>query len=115
MPPLLDIDPKYYVTPILHLLIGLVNKAWQSMIHFFDEFVENVSNEEAKIKDEKVDIENKLAYLDDEIDIHTVTKMMALEANSETEMETSEINKLYKQSIKISKDLNKEKRANCRS
>ena len=81
------------------------------MIHFLDEFVENVSNEEAKIKDQKVDIGNKLAYLDDEIDIHTVTKMMALEATSEAETESSEINELYKQSINILKDLNKEKKS----
>ena len=35
MHPLLEVEPDFYIVPILHLLIGLVNKEWRSMLHFF--------------------------------------------------------------------------------
>ena len=43
MKPLLDIDPKYYIDPLLHLLIGIVNKLWSSLLHFLDKFVEKIT------------------------------------------------------------------------
>ena len=79
MPPLLSIEPIDYVIPLLHLEIGLVNKGWTTFGHFLDEFVENVSVNEARLKDEKVELENDITYLNDEIDINTVNKNIALE------------------------------------
>ena len=110
MQPLLNIEPKHYIVPILHLLIGLVNKAWTSMGHFLDEFVENISLDEAKIKDEKIEIENVIAYLNDEIDIYTVTKIIALEEAGETDMNNSEAKELYKDSLSILKTLSGQKK-----
>ena len=69
MPPLFDINPQDYIVPILHLLIGIVNKGWTSLWHFLDEFVEDVSKTEADLKDRKHEIENELSYLDEKIDI----------------------------------------------
>ena len=43
MSPLIKIDPSRYIIPILHLLIGLVNKGWVSMCQFIDKFVESMA------------------------------------------------------------------------
>ena len=43
----LKIDPSNYIIPLLHFIIGIVNKAWTSLLLFFDEFVENISSHEA--------------------------------------------------------------------
>ena len=109
MPPIFDIEPRDYIVPILHLLIGIVNKGWTSLGHFLDEFVENVSKEEAELKDRKHEIENELSYLDDEVDIYTVSKTMALEIieeedgtdNSETTLQARDVHKNAIQQIKI--------------
>ena len=85
MPPTFDIEPRDYIVPILHLLIGIVNKGWTSFGHFLDKFVENVSNVEAELKDKEHEIENELSYLDDEVDIYTVSKIMALEIIEEAD------------------------------
>ena len=53
MRPLLEVEPQFYIVPILHLLIGLVNKEWNTMLNFFDEFVENVSVQEADTIEQK--------------------------------------------------------------
>ena len=77
MPPQLNVEPKRYIVPLLHLLIGLVNKAWSSMLLFFDKFVEKVSAREATIKDNIINCETYLAYVNEEIDIMKVNKNMA--------------------------------------
>ena len=108
MPPIFDIEPQDYIIPILHLLIGIVNKGWTSLGHFLDEFVENVSKVEAELKDKKHEIENELSYLDDEVDIYTVSKTMALEIieeedgtdNSETTIQARDVHKNAIQEIK---------------
>ena len=61
MPPIFDIEPQDYIIPILHLLIGIVNKGWTSFVHFLDEFVENVSKVEAELKDKNTKL--KMNYL----------------------------------------------------
>ena len=77
--PQLNIDPSQYVIPLLHLLIELVNKAWSSMLLFFDEFVENVSPKQALYKDRIAKLEELIAAVDDEVNILTVNKSMAYE------------------------------------
>ena len=47
----LNVESVQYIASLLHLLIGLVNKPWLSMLLFFDEFVGKVSDEEATLKD----------------------------------------------------------------
>ena len=90
MSPLLDFEPFDYITPLLHLLIGIVNKGWTSMGHFLDEFVENVSDYEAEIKDTILILEEELKELAEEIDIHTVNRNIAL-AEDSNENETRDI------------------------
>ena len=51
MYPLLNIEPTDYIVPLLHLLIGIVNKAWISFSFFLDEFVENIGETESNLKD----------------------------------------------------------------
>ena len=107
MPPLLTNQPIDYVVPLLHLEIGLVNKGWTSFCHFLDEFVENVSIHEAKLKDEKIELENAITYLNDEIDINTVNKNMALEviAGQNNEEDDSAAKDSYKKSTLLFKEL----------
>ena len=77
MQPQIQMDPKFFILPLLHLLIGIVNKAWTSMAFFFDEFVENVSDIEASLKDDILLLEKNLENLKEEIDIETANKNMA--------------------------------------
>ena len=77
MPPLLHLDPSRYIIPILHLLIGLVNKEWQIMLSFFDDFVENVSEEEIGLKIKRDSIQEELSLLEEDLDVLTVNKNMA--------------------------------------
>ena len=79
MPPQLHIEPSQYVVPLLHLLIDLVNKAWSSMLLFFDEFIEDVSPREAKIKEDIKEIQHILSYYECKTEILTVNKNMAYE------------------------------------
>ena len=106
MTPLLEVEPSYYIVPILHLLIGIVNKEWTSMVHFFDEFVENVSDIEATLKDEKLQHETFLQNVKEDIDILTVNKDMAcLDKDHSTEA-----NDIYKEAIKELKRLQEVKK-----
>ena len=94
MKPLLHIDPQFYIVPILHLLIGLVNKEWCTLIQFLDEFVENVSDEEAILKDRHKELELILSEFCDEFEVLTVNKEVAC-----MEMDNSdEAKEIYKSS-----------------
>ena len=77
MYPQLNIEPKNYIAPLLHLLIGLVNKAWSSLLFFIDEFVEQVSATEAAVKDKVKQCKELLAFYNEETDICVVHKNMA--------------------------------------
>ena len=77
MPPLLMIEPSMYVVPILHLLIGLVNKVWSSMILFLDKFVESIGTLEAKLKENVEYHEEAIEDIIDKIEIQTVNKNLA--------------------------------------
>ena len=78
MKPLLDIEPKNYIVPLLHLMIGIVNKASDSFLYFLDEFIENMGEIEAGLKDKLSDIENKINEIVDKIDVHTVNRNVSL-------------------------------------
>ena len=106
MRPLLDVEPHYYIVPILHLLIGIVNKEWITMLNFFDEFVENVSDEEADLKDKKLIIETKLQELGEELEILTVNKDVSC-----MEMAVSkDATEIYNASVKRIKAINIQKK-----
>ena len=84
MNPLFDIDPCYYIVPLLHLQIGIVNKLWSSLLHYLDEFVEQVSEIEATLK---VNIENMIANIasvNETIEILTVNRLLACEEYAKT-------------------------------
>ena len=84
MNPQLLIEPKYYVVPILHLLIGLVNKVWTSLLFFLDEFIELVSPAEAEMKEKCQLYDEAMKEIKEEIDIHTVNKNFAcMESNTD--------------------------------
>ena len=40
------IEPEHYITPVLHVEMGLVNKSLQYLITWIDVNIESVSNEE---------------------------------------------------------------------
>ena len=101
MNPLLNIEPTDYIVPLLHLLIGIVNKAWISFLFFLDEFVENVGEIESNLKDRLHEIQKSLKYINEEMELHTVNKNMAL-MEKRTDAEAQE---LYEYSIKSFDDL----------
>ena len=94
MTPQLNIEPKNYIVPLLHLLIGLVNKAWTSVIHFFDEFIENISDKEAILKEKIENCEIFLTHIENEIDILSVNKNMTYSEISTNPSERSNLMKL---------------------
>ena len=105
MKPLFNIEPKDYIVPILHLLIGIVNKGWTSMGHFLDEFVEQISEHEAKLKDEKMVLDATIEDMNQEIDIHTVSKNMALLEMTNEDGNQEEAKDIYKHSSDLIKKL----------
>ena len=109
MHPLLEVEPQFYIVPILHLLIGLVNKQWTTMLHFFDEFVEQVSELELQLKEKKLELEGELSEFNNSLELLTVNKDMAL-----IEMENSEdAREIYELSvIEIKKITEKKKNFN---
>ena len=108
MPPLLEVDPHFYMVPILHLLIGLVNKEWITMLRFFDEFVENVSEKEADLKVKRDELKMKIDEIDTDLEILTVDKDESL-----IEMDASkEAKEIYDFSVQRIKSLTIEKKKN---
>ena len=91
MEPQLDIDPQNYIVPLLHLLIGLVNKAWVSLVLFFDEFVECISNNEACIKDKIKECETLLSNIEQEMEILTINKNIIYSEMSQNPSQRSEL------------------------
>ena len=79
MYPLFNVEPEYYIVPLLHLLIGVVNKLWTSLLFFLDEFVERITLRESDLKMKVEQCKADLRELDDEFDILTVNKQMACE------------------------------------
>ena len=63
----LKLTPQYYIIPLLHLLIGIVNKGWSSMCVFFNKFVETISDTKASLKDKILLLETELQHLNGEI------------------------------------------------
>lgn len=107
MKPQIQIKPKYYIVPLLHLMIGIVNKIWFSMIYFFDKFVENMSKKEASLKDLVRDIVKEIDDLNEEIEINTVNKNMACSSKTFD----SKAHEIYntKRKKELNKDLRKAK------
>ena len=98
MKPLLEIEPRDYIVPLLHLMIGIVNKAWDSFIYFLDEFVENVGEREASLKDRLCDIENEMNNIVDSIEVHTTNRNVSL-MEIKSDPEAKEIYELSKKCL----------------
>ena len=77
MPPLLNIELSMYIVPLLHLMIGLVNKVWSSLCLFLDEYIENIRKVEATCKQEVIQCTAILEKIAEEIEIHTINKIEA--------------------------------------
>ena len=58
-------------------MIGLINKAWSSLVLFFDEFVEIISAKEAQLKDDMRDSEKIRTEFETKLEILVVNKNMA--------------------------------------
>ena len=84
MKPLLEIDPSFYIVPLLHLQIGIVNKLWSSLLHFLDEFVEQVSEFEATLKINIETTKENIQTINDNIEILTVNRLLACEEYAKT-------------------------------
>ena len=61
-------DPQRYILPILHLLIGLLNKSLQELRDWLDVKVELIGEEEMKMRKELVDIMKDLAVIDERVE-----------------------------------------------
>ena len=116
MHPVLEVEPCDYIVPVLHLLIGLVNKIWTTLLHFLDEFVENVSEYEANLKDKLSECNEKIVYISEEIVILTANKHIACEEYNDTPTDdlrdsiiwyTKEIKQNQTMKTKLNKDLRK--------
>ena len=77
MKPLFNIEPEFYIVPLLHLLIGIVNKLWSSFILFLDEFVEKTTLIETNLKISIDQCKIELNEMNCTIEILTVHKQMA--------------------------------------
>ena len=108
MPPQLNVQPSMYIVPLLHLMIGLVNKVWYSMLYFNDEFVETIGSVEASIKDQIEVLNEELQYIDEHIEIHTLNK---IGASAEINTNTDAL-RMYVESCSLLKEL-KEKKKEC--
>ena len=114
MTPQLDIEPQNYIVPLLHLMIGLVNKAWASLILFFDEFVEVISDKEAELKDHIRDCEKIIKEFENELEILVVNKNMAYAELSQTKSNRESLKSLITEtntSIRQYTDMKKKKTA----
>ena len=76
-------------------MIVIVNKAWLALSSFLNEFIECVSDKGASLNDSIQEIENKIETLDEEVDIHTVNKIMAGDAKK-FNMEVQYLTVLFK-------------------
>ena len=76
-------------------MIVIVNKAWWALGSFLNEFIECVSDKGASLNDSIQEIENKIETLDEEVDIHTVNKIMAGDAKK-FNMEVQYLTVLFK-------------------
>lgn len=74
MYPQLQVGHCMYKVPILHLLIVLINKVWTSLFNFLDKFVENITFEEAYLKEKSEYHSILIKNINCEIDIHTVNE-----------------------------------------
>ena len=84
MHPLIEIDPNRYIVPLLHLEIGIVNKLWSSMLHFFDEFVENITELESTLRNEIQECKDQINTHSEEMEVLTVNRLMACEEFANT-------------------------------
>ena len=107
MLPQLDVEPSMYIVPILHLLIGLINKVWTSLGHFLDDFVETITREEATIKEECQKLKEELEIIKEEIEVHTTNKHVA---SAEIDF-SHEAKEVYDTSCNLLKKLEEKKRS----
>ena len=110
MSPQLQVEPAMYIVPLLHLLIGLVNKLWSSMCHFLDEFVETIGQKEAGLKEKCEEYGLLIECINEEIEIHTVNKNIA-SAEIKSNPEAKEI---YLVSCEMIRKLEDEKKSNMK-
>ena len=115
MAPLFQIEPKFYIVPLLHLLIGVVNKLWSSLLLFLDEFVELVSLRECLLKSNIEEGKEDLKVLHDNLDVLTVNKHMACEEFTRTKsIDVKTIIDSFRQQISHNKEKIKKKNTDIR-
>jgi hypothetical protein len=61
-------DPQRYILPILHLLIGLLNKSLTELREWLDVQVELIGEEEMKMRNDLVEIVKELAVIDKRVE-----------------------------------------------
>ena len=71
------IEPRRLIVPLLHLEIGLLNKAWTCLNDYFDVYVENIPQEERNLRENLREKRETLAKLEDEHDLTFVQKQTA--------------------------------------
>ena len=106
MKPLFDIEPCFYIVPLLHLLIGVVNKLWSSLLLFLEEFVEKITIRESDLKESIKDSDRRINAVDEEMEVLTVNKQMACEEYAITNsIDAKNIINCTRDSIKKQKEL----------
>ena len=74
--PLWDINPSQLIVPLLHLEIGMVNKAWNDFKLYLDMEIEQVSVEEQDSRREVLLLSEKIYELQDDTDVLFAEKQM---------------------------------------
>lgn len=108
MIPQLMVKLSMYIIPILHLMIGLLNKVWASFCLFLDEFVETIGAIEAELRESVKYHEELLKDLIDKSDVHTVNKNIA---SAEIDL-NPEVKEIFNMSLQKLKNLDKERKEN---
>ena len=71
------IEPRRLIVPLLHLEIGLLNKAWTSLNRYLDIHVENLSEKEMKLRQDLNDKDDTITDIEETIQLTMVQKQAA--------------------------------------
>ena len=62
-----EVEPDFYICPMLHVEMGIVNKLYRILIDYVDKHVQNVSKRELELQILEVKEDEKLKAIQDEL------------------------------------------------
>ena len=90
------IEPRRLIVPLLHLEIGLLNKAWASLNSYLDTYVENMSEKEKKLREKLHEKNEAMTELNESIELCTFQKQHALDNISSFRKQLAQVKKEQK-------------------